>query len=76
MADAKQDDKTPRFHVTGQYVKDLSFENPGAPASLVGKAEKPSIDVNIDLNAKKVQQDLYEVVLKVVAKASSGDKSL
>ena len=27
----------PRLNVLAQYIKDLSFENPGAPASLRGR---------------------------------------
>lgn len=66
----------PRFHVTGQYVKDLSFENPRAPQSLIAGDEKPKIEVNIDLNASKLRDDLFEVVLKVSAKALSKDEPL
>lgn len=66
----------PRFQVTGQYVKDLSFENPRAPQSLIAGEEKPKIEVNVDLNASKLRDDLFEVVIKVAAKASTGDQPL
>lgn len=69
-------EEIPRFHVTGQYVKDLSFENPGAPGTLVSMDEKPQIEVNIDLGAKKMRDDLYEVTLHINAKAKSKDKSV
>lgn len=77
MADDNNPNQSaPRFHVTGQYVKDLSFENPRAPQSLIATEEKPKIEVNIDLNASKLRDDLYEVVLRVNAKAVVKDESL
>ncbi|MBM3617535.1 MAG: protein-export chaperone SecB [Alphaproteobacteria bacterium] len=65
-----------RFQVTGQYVKDLSFENPSAPNSLMALEEKPNINVNIDLNAQKLRDDLFEVAIKISASALVKDKKL
>lgn len=76
MASQAKDPNQPRFHVTGQYVKDLSFENPNAPKSLVAAAEKPAIDVHIDLKAQKMRDDLYEVTLHISANAKSGSDGL
>lgn len=73
---AKTADAGPRFHVTGQYVKDLSFENPRAPQSLIASDDKPKIEVAVDLNASKLRDDLFEVVLKVNAKAMVNDQPL
>lgn len=56
--------------VLAQYVKDLSFENPGAPASLQKLGEtKPQIDVGVNVNARRLAEDRFEVDLKVTAKA-------
>lgn len=68
--------QAPRFQVTGQYVKDLSFENPSAPNSLMALEEKPNINVNIDLNAQKLRDDLFEVAIKISASAVVKDKKL
>lgn len=76
MTESNNQGTLPRFHVTGQYVKDLSFENPGAPQTLIATEEKPKIDVNIDLGAQKLRDDLYEVTLKVTSKAKVQDKNL
>jgi preprotein translocase subunit SecB len=62
-----------RMQVIGQYVKDLSFENPGAPMSL---AIRPAIDLGVDLQAKRLDQDRYEVELKLRVSAKSEDKTL
>jgi preprotein translocase subunit SecB len=72
----QQPQEGPRFHVTGQYVKDLSFENPRAPQSLAISEDKPKIEVNIDLAASKLREDLYEVALKVGVKATTNDQTL
>lgn len=74
--DEAQTQEGPRFHVTGQYVKDLSFENPRAPQSLAISDDKPKIEVNIDLNASKLREDLYEVVLKIGVKANAKNETL
>lgn len=57
------------FLVKGQYIKDLSFENPHAPHSLVAPDLKPAIDVNVDLKAQKLQDDLYEMTLHIASRA-------
>ena len=56
------------FTVKGQYIKDLSFENPHAPQSLMAGG-KPSIEVNVDLKAQKLQDSVYEMTLHIAARA-------
>src|SRR5690606_20128186 len=64
--------------VHAQYVKDLSFENPNAPHSLRPSQEKPAVEVNISLDATKLEDpeltSLYEVTLGITAKSSRGGK--
>lgn len=55
--------------IGAQYVKDLSFESPKAPRSLIKTEKKPMIDLSVDANAHKLQGDTYEVDLHIVAKA-------
>ena len=59
--------------VNAQYIKDLSFENPRAPGSLVATKEQPQVDVNVNVNARALRESLYEVALsvRVDAKAAS-----
>jgi preprotein translocase subunit SecB len=57
----------PTIRVMGQYVKDLSFENPNAPASLRGGAQ-PQIDVAVDVRATPLEQNTFEVELVLNAK--------
>lgn len=64
------------FIVKGQYIKDLSFENPHAPQSLVATNAKPAIDVNVDLKAQKLQEGVYEMTLHIGARASAEGNTL
>ncbi len=64
------DTKAPGLAILGQYVKDLSFENPNAPQSLMSQPEQaPSVDVQINVNAKPMSDTDFEVELKVEVKA-------
>lgn len=51
----------PRFAMKGQYIKDLSLENPHAPGSLLASKEPPKVDLNIDLQGQKIQDNLFEL---------------
>ncbi len=67
----------PGLVVNAQYVKDLSFENPRAPASLSdGQRQNPKVDVSIDVNARRIKDTMFEVVLHIRANASHDDGAL
>ncbi len=75
--DAAADPSTlPQLLVRGQYTKDLSFENPGAPQSLVETGTAPDIQVNVNVNAERVEEDAFEVILSISGEAKSGEKTL
>ncbi len=61
----------PQAGVVAQYIKDLSFENPNAPASLqnLQQGAQPAIDVNVNVGVRKLNDELYEVELKIAATA-------
>lgn len=63
----------PLINVMSQYVKDFSFENPNAPASLQLASTTPEISVNVQVNAEALKDGTFEVVLQISAKAQSGD---
>lgn len=54
--------------IHGQYIKDLSFENPKAPAAFQMERE-PSFEIGIDVTTNAVGENLYEVALNLVIKA-------
>jgi preprotein translocase subunit SecB len=63
----------PRIHIVTQYVKDLSFENPGAPSNLTGR---PAIELGVDLSARRMTPDgpHFEVELKLRVEAKADEK--
>jgi len=63
----------PRLQVVGQYVKDLSFENPGMPTNPGGR---PQIELGVDLQARQMDADAYEVELKMRVSAQSEGRTL
>ncbi|MDX1711237.1 MAG: protein-export chaperone SecB [Rhodovibrionaceae bacterium] len=58
-----------RFQINTQYVKDLSFENPNAPVIYLKMRENPSISVNVDVRAQRLQDQVFEVVLSTDVQA-------
>ena len=66
----------PGIHVLGQYIKDLSFENPGAPRSLRPSDKAPKLDINVNVNARPQSENEFEIELKLEAKATRGDDTL
>ena len=66
-------DILPQVGVIAQYVKDLSFENPNAPAVYQWQSQ-PQMDVQFNIGAGNVGQDVHEVTLKIdiTAKAEEG----
>ena len=66
------ENQPPGIHVLGQYIKDLSFENPSAPRSLRPSDKPPKLDVNVNVNARPQSQTEFEIELKLEAKAERG----
>ncbi len=64
----------PNLQVAAQYIKDLSFENPGATANI---ADRPQIELAVDLNAARLaEKDMFEVELKIRVDAKNENKAL
>ncbi len=61
-------DTQPQVGILAQYVKDLSFENPNAPRSFQMEGQ-PQIEVNVNVNARRAGDDVFEVELKITASA-------
>lgn len=61
-----------RVIINTHYIKDLSFENPNAPAVFAHK-EGHQISVNIDVRAAHLQDQLYEVLLSIKATTTVAD---
>jgi preprotein translocase subunit SecB len=51
--------------INAQYIKDLSFENPRAPQSLIQPTAQPEVAINVDVKARNLGPEVFEVVLTV-----------
>jgi preprotein translocase subunit SecB len=62
----------PPLVVNVQYIKDLSFEVPGAPVIYTTLKAAPRVDINLDVQARRIQegQNAFEVTLAIRAEAS------
>lgn len=60
--------------VVTQYVKDLSFENPGGPDSLMTLREVPHGTVRVDVRVQPRNPPEIEIVLFLAVEAKAGDK--
>lgn len=69
-ANQPQQNQQAGIQIIAQYIKDMSFENPNAPESIVSGWPQPETSVNITLQQRPVQENMYETVmgLKVEAK--------
>ena len=63
--------QTPPLVVNIQYVKDMSFEVPNAPAIYTQLRAQHQVNINLDVNARRIQenQHVYEVTLMIRAEA-------
>ncbi|MCG7348611.1 protein-export chaperone SecB [Sphingomonas sp. ACRSK] len=68
-------DTQPQVGVLSQYVKDLSFENPNAPGIYQVQGQ-PKLDVQFNIGATTVGEDVHEVVLKIEARADVEGQAL
>lgn len=64
----------PSMRILGQYLKDLSFENPNAPQTLAPQQTQPDINISVNVNARNLTPTDFEVELHLDAKATLQDK--
>ena len=58
-----------------QYVKDLSFESPNAPASILETKEMPTGELSVQVKSRKLDNDRYEVVLQFQSEGAKGGET-
>ena len=71
---AQQDAAGPAFSVEKIYVKDVSFEAPGAPA-IFSEQGQPDLQLNLNQRVQRLNEALFEVVLGVTLTCKVGDKT-
>lgn len=66
----------PTLTINAQYVRDMSFENPGAPEIfLPGQAGEPHLELAVNVQTRKMGDDLHEVVLTMKATSKFGERT-
>lgn len=67
-------DNLPVAGIISQYVKDLSVENPNAPACFQYQGQ-PNIDLQFNIASQQINDEVHEVELKirVTSKTDEGD---
>lgn len=58
----------PRINISKVYIKDLSFESPAVP-HIFQKEFQPKVGLNVQVEAKHVQENFHEVTLSITAEA-------
>ena len=59
----------PPIAIHAQYIKDLSFENPLSPGSLMPLNKPPQIDLNVMVKMRQLEGRTFEVALVMGADA-------
>jgi preprotein translocase subunit SecB len=82
MADSGNDGRpaaapqTQSIGVIAQYVKDLSFESPGAPNSVRARSSAPGITIGVNVQSRGLPDNELEVELRIEANAKEGDQTV
>jgi preprotein translocase subunit SecB len=72
---ANSESKDPSFHIQRIYLKDLSLEQPNAPEILL-VASEPQVQVEVDIGVKRLNDELFEVILSSTLTARVDGKVL
>jgi preprotein translocase subunit SecB len=60
----------PNVRVLGQFIKDLSFENPSVGRLQIEPNEQPNIRIEVNVNAQGMAPNVYESVTNLTAHCS------
>ena len=60
-----------QVRIMGQYIKDLSFENPNVRKLIDGAREQPTLRVEVNVNATKVADKVFESAIAFKAEATA-----
>ena len=71
MADDQNQIKAPpSLTMHAQFIKDLSFENPRASEIFTKQTGQPDVEVSVNVSANALDNEKYEVLLSLNAKAT------
>lgn len=64
----------PMFNIQRIYVKDVSFEAPNTP-HIFKEDWKPEVQVDLQTNAKKLEEGIFDVDLHITVQVQMGEKT-
>ena len=64
----EKQENPPIFRLQKMYLKDLSFENPNAPAIYLARNQELKVDFNLKLLNRKIDGDHWEVAIAITAR--------
>jgi preprotein translocase subunit SecB len=64
----------PKLMLHSQFLQDMSFENPQGAKSFSKSDMKPQVQVNLNVDSRKLGETLYEVSLKISANAKQDEE--
>lgn len=65
-----------KVKVVGQYIKDLSFENPNITKLLKSPGDAPNVELGINVNGQGIAPNVYESSITLNAKAANQNGTL
>ncbi|MEL7232226.1 MAG: protein-export chaperone SecB, partial [Pseudomonadota bacterium] len=75
-AEAPAPDAGPMLSVLAQYMKDCSFENPGAPDSLRSGQAQPNVNIDLRIARQVFENNTVEVSILLKASAERDGKGV
>jgi preprotein translocase subunit SecB len=60
-----------QVRILGQYIKDLSFENPNVDKLLGAAGEAPALRIEVNVNATKIADKAFESLIQFKAEATN-----
>jgi len=66
--------QAPEFNIQRIYIKDLSLESPSSP-NIFRTEWKPEINMELNSNGKMLEENIYEVLLKVVITVKNAEQT-
>lgn len=71
--DKKQENLQPLI-INGQFIKDFSFESPNSPAIFKELNQTPEVEVGVDVEASRINNNTFGVDIKFNIKGTVKDK--
>lgn len=73
---AEEANTTPSIQVVGQYLKDFSFESPKAPQSLKAPGKNPNLNIDLNVNVTKLDENVFESSIELKGHASNDEGTI